>query len=616
MVRVLSDITDIKRALEVRALEAAERLLPAGRLEGREWCAGSIAGEAGHSLKVCVKGAKVGVWRDFAADQGGDLIDLWQAVKSQTLTDALDDIRSWLGLQRPQFDKPAKTYRRPTKPQCTVPRSAVLDYLREERNLSAEAIAAYRIAEQGRTIVFPSLVSGELVAVKYRPIDDKKGMRVEAECEPVLYGWQAIPPNARTVALVEGEIDAPSLWDYGIPALSVPFGGGKGAKQRWIESEYDRLARFEVIYLALDDDPEGDAAVEEIVGRLGRHRCRRVRLPRKDANECLQDGVPRADIHAAFAAAQTMDPPELVRAGRYADDVVKLFWPEDGHEPGYRLPYGKIRGKLLFRPAELTIWTGPSGHGKSQVLSHASVDMGQQGARVCLASLEMTPPQSLRRMVKQAGNVDRPTEPFIRDIMAWIDEWLWCFALVGKVGVEPLLEAFEYARCRYGCDVFIIDSLMRLGIGSEDYEGQEKAVFQIVNWTVEKRVHTHLVAHSRKADQKNAGGAPETEDIKGASEIGSNAFNIIGIWRNRKLEDQIKTLSEKIEHGDQSASSDLAAIADKPPVVLNVAKQRSGDFEGKCGLWFNPETYQYRSTRDDANGFRYVSGRGYQEDAA
>lgn len=942
----MTDITDIKRALEGRAFEVAERLLPNGILEGREWCAGSTRGEPGKSLKVCVKGAKAGLWSDFAeGGESGDLIDLWQAVKGQDLTEALDDIRGWLGIERPSFERAEKTWRRPERPKCQTPKSAVHAYLTEERKVSLAAIRSYRVGEDDRTIVFPSLLpDGTLAAVKYLGVDrpaGKKVTRVEPGCEPVLFGWQAIDPNSRSVTLTEGECltgaaevltpdgwvtlesyaggaiaqwdegviqwvvprakietpfdgdlirfygramsmtvtpghrmpgqtkgktvfvtaeerekgrykhhtlprsgrvcgnglgltkdqiafclaiqadasvdvrksamndspirvralenryarvtlfkgrkidrmsgllerlglhhsrtenqissggivggvffgiplpewvpgrilpwnwivdatederefiidelthwdgnsvpnrnqteyaskykymadwvqalchttgrvstiihrsnafgewfkvsllhgksdssyqslnteripfsgkvycvkvpsgaflaredgrvfvtgncDALTAWDYGFPALSVPFGGGKGAKQAWIESEYDRLARFEVIYLALDMDGPGEEAVKEIVARLGRHRCRRVSLPHKDLNECRKAGVPVEQIRACFDAAKTMDPPELVRAGQYTADVIRLFWPADGDEDGFSLPWQKVAGKVTFRPGELTVWTGPSGSGKSQVLSHSSVAWGEQGAKVCIASLEMAPPQYLRRMCKQAGAVDRPTEPYIRDLMQWLDGWLWCFALVGKSRISTMLETFEYARCRYGCDVFVIDSLMRLGIGSEDYEGQEKAVYEIVNWAVEKGVHVHLVAHSRKTDTRDKGGsAPETEDIKGASEIGSNAFNIIGVWRNRKIEDQIKELTDKVERGDAAAQVSLDELKEVPPVIMNIAKQRNGDWEGKCGLWFDQRTYQYRSAQDARTPKRYVqpSRQDFREDAA
>jgi twinkle protein len=608
----MSDITEIKRALESRALEAAEHLLPRGILDGRDWCAGSIAGEPGQSLKVCVKGAKVGLWSDFASNgESGDLIDLWQAVKHLTLIETLDDTRKWLGLDPPNFEKRAKSYRRPEKPKCTAPKSAVLEYLTVQRKLSAEAIRAYRIGEDGRTIVFPSLLlDGELAFVKHLAIDrtpeGKKSTRVEPGCEPVLFGWQVIDPEAREVTITEGEIDALTAFDYGWPALSVPFGGGRGAKQAWIESEFERLARFEVIYLALDMDAEGEAAADEIANRLGRHRCRRVILPRKDLNDCLKAGISAAQFRQCFEAARSLDPPELERAGAYADAVVNLFWPANGYEPGYRLPWRKAGDRLVFRPGEVTLWTGATGMGKSQILSNALVAMGEQSARVCVASLEMAPGQSLRRMVKQAGNVDRPTEAFIREVMGWLDGWLWVFGLVGKTAVSRIIEVFEYARCRYGCDVFGIDSLMRLGMSSEDYEGQEKAVFELVSWAVTTGVHVHLVAHARKSDRAAAHAVPDVEDVKGTSEIAANAANILGIWRNKKLEDEIRLASEDAERGDETARLKLDELIAKPPVLVNVAKQRNGDWEGKFGLWFNPQTYQYRGAHDDRHGRKFV----------
>ncbi|MFI5022634.1 MAG: AAA family ATPase [Alphaproteobacteria bacterium] len=607
----MADIGTIKRLLQDRAQEVAEHLLPRGIRDGREWCAGSTRGEAGQSLKVCIQGAKAGTWADFAeGGAGGDLIDLWCSVKGQRLTEALDDIRRWLGVEQPRFEKSERSWRRPEKPKSEAPRGAVLQYLLNERKLSAHALAAYQVGEQGRTIVLPSLVDGQLAFVKYlgvdRGPDGKKNIRVESGCEPALFGWQAIDPNARQVVITEGELDAASMYDFGYPALSVPFGGGRGAKQgRWIEAEFDRLQRFEVIFLALDMDRDGDAAAEEIANRLGRHRCRRVRLPRKDANECLKAGIAAADIARCIEEAQTLDPIELRRAGEFTDAVVNLFYPPGDLEPGYRLPFAKLHHRVIFRPAEMSIWTGPSGAGKSQLLSHACVGWGAQGARVCVASLEMVAQVLLKRMVKQAGNVDRPTGAYLRDVMDWLDGWLWIFAADGKRSMERIIEIFEYARARYGCDVFIVDSLMRTGIGTEDYDAQEKAVFALVSWTIEKHVHTHLVAHARKGS-RDGHEIPEIEDVKGTSEIAANAFNILSVWRNRKLEDEVRRLSELAEHGDAAAQLKADELAERPPVILNVAKQRNGDWEGKVGLWFSRESYQYRSAADARHGQRYV----------
>lgn len=616
----MADITEIKRMLADRAQAVAEHLLPNGRKEGHEWRAGSVHGEAGKSLGVCLTGPKAGIWSDFAAGEGGDLIDLWAKAKGCPLPEALDQIRGWLGVERPKFhrEEQRRTYTRPPKPSCVVPRGRVRDYLCEDRNLPEHVLTAYRVGEDGDHIVFPFLLpDGTLALAKRRKAEDgAKPVPTAKDCEPVLFGWQAIPDDARHVVITEGEIDALSWAAYGYPALSVPFGGGGGAKQQWIENDFERLERFETIYLALDMDEPGEQAAEEIANRLGRHRCLRVKMPRKDANECLVDGIPGDDMAACIAGAAHLDPEGLRFASSYADAVVELFWPTGGKRLGYGTPYGSLRGKLLFRPAEVTVWTGDSGHGKSQILSDCTVDWVQQGSRVCIASLEMRPEMTLKRMVKQALGVDRPTEHGIRKALRFLDQGCLLFDRVGKAGVEDLLAVFDYARAKYGCDQFIIDSLMRLGVAGDDYTGQEKVMFAVVDWAISRAVHVHFVAHTRKAG--NDRGVPDTADIKGGMEIGANAFNIVAVWRNKPLEDKIakaEDLAQKAssEEARRKAEAEAEEERQKPGVIMHVTKQRNGDFEGKVGLWFNKDTYQYRSRDDSPRWPRNYTG-GFEDE--
>ncbi len=399
----------------------------------------------------------------------------------------------------------------------------------------------------------------------------------------------------RTIVITEGEIDALSLAAYGYPAVSVPFGGGSGGKHNWIENEFDHLESFETIFLATDMDPPGEEAAREIASRLGRHRCYRVRLPLKDANDCLTAGIDKATIKAAFSSAQSFAPEGLRRASDYKDQVIGLFWPEPEKHLGYTVPYPKLKDKLHFRPAELTLWSGASGAGKSQLLSDCIPHWIAQKSRLCLASLEMKGEQSLRRLTKQTGGLEQPTKETIERILHFLDEGLILYEHVGKSSVDTLLEVFDYCRARYGCDQFIIDSLMRLGIASDDYARQEQAVYKMVDWAVLNSVHIHLVAHARKGGLDKD--IPSTEDIKGASEIGANAFNIITIWRNRPLEDKIFAASLAQEKAD---------LAKRPGVIMNIAKQRSGDFEGKIGLWFDPQTYRYRCSFEQSFPRRYL----------
>jgi twinkle protein len=172
--------------------------------------------------------------------------------------------KSYLGIYDPQFTGSAtKTYKKPVSPKCTKPKegSRVLKYLTEKRRLSQESIMAYKVADAGDSIVFPFIHDGEPRMIKKLKLDRKDGKKdirpTSAEQEPCLFGWQAIPDNDRTVTITEGEIDAMSAYQLGFPALSVPYGGGKGAKHNWIEIEYDHLERFDTIYLCFDMDKEG-----------------------------------------------------------------------------------------------------------------------------------------------------------------------------------------------------------------------------------------------------------------------------------------------------------------------------------------------------------------------
>lgn len=587
------DITRIKSDLAANALGVVKMLLPKGVKKQNEWLVGSVDGAEGKSLGVHLSGIKAGVWSDFATGDGGDLLDLWCKTRGIALGEALKQAEDWLGISTPAPAlKPRKEYRKPPKPKCVIPQGKVRDYLCEFRNIPGHIVDAYKVGEQGDVIVFPFLLpDGSLPLVKVRKAEDgAKPKPTTADCEPVLFGWQAIPENSREVVICEGEIDALSWAAYGFPALSVPFGGGGGAKQQWIENEYERLQRFEKIYLALDMDEPGEAAAKEIASRLGRHRCYRVSIPQKDSNACLVDGVSKAVMQEAVRTAASLDPEGLRRPTDFEEQVVQLFWPADGVHVGYRAPYERLKDKLLFRPAEVSLWTGASGAGKSQILSDCTVDWLRQGSRICVASLEMQAASTLKRMCKQTAGVDRPTGAAIGASLRWMANGLLLYDKVGKATVANLIEVFDYARGKYGCDQFIVDSLMRLGVASDDHVGQEKAIYDMVNWAVGSKVHLHIVAHARKAGINS--GAPETEDVKGASEIGSNSFNILSVWRNRSLEDDIKKL-EAAGHEEQAAK-----LRESPPVIFNVAKQRTGDFEGKIGLWFDQTTYRYHSTHD------------------
>ena len=328
-------------------------LLPQGKKLGHEWCVGSTGGEPGESTKVHLSGERAGLWRDFAeGGPGGDLLDLISAVRGVDLKGALDYACRFLGIERPEF-KSAKprTYVRPERPEnmrSVQKVEPVMAWLLA-RGLTDRTIEAYKVAARRKEIIFPFLRDGELIHVKYRDISDKKKMYTSADSEKCLFGWQVIDPKARTVVITEGEIDAMTMYQYGYPAMSVPYGAGKGGKQDWIDSEFENMERFDTIYVCMDDDAEGKLAAIDIVDRLGRHRCKVVELPHKDANECLTQGVEKDTIDRAIKAARTLDPSELRNSREYRDAIVRRFHGDPSQRRGFPAAVGEHGQPLQLR---------------------------------------------------------------------------------------------------------------------------------------------------------------------------------------------------------------------------------------------------------------------------
>lgn len=568
---------ELSQRMAADAASIAQYLLPGGKRQAGEWKAGSLSGEAGQSLSVRLSGAKAGVWADFASGEKGDILDLWAKVRGLSVAGAMTEAKQYLGIRDTMPEKPQQAFKRPQKPKCQTPKAKVQTWL-NSRGLTDETLAAFKIGEQLRDgkayAVFPYLRDGELVNAKYRNADEKRDMRQEGGAEPCLFGWHLIDPNARTVAIAEGEIDAMTLHQCGVPALSVNAGAGN---HQWIENDWDRLERFSEILICFDADEAGQKGAAEVMHRLGNERCKLVKFPAKDANEYLLTGADGSDFWECIKTAKPQDPEELRQAADFMDRVKALFYPAHGDEQDPVLRLDRDCDWFNFRPGEVTVWTGYNGHGKSLFLSQVLLGLMQQGERAVVFSGEMTPERQLKRMAKQAAGLDRPTMQYIDAIGAWLTDKLWLFNVVGSASIERLLAVFLYASKRYGARHFVIDSLMMTDVpedGSGAMTAQKEAMRKLCDFARRNGLHVHLVAHPRKGADESKG--PGKLDVAGSSKITDAADNVFTVWSARKDE----------------AADDYDA--DKPDAKVELQKQRNGDFQHfTLHLWFNKAAQQF-----------------------
>lgn len=571
---------DIAAALSAQVETVVRHLLPNGRRVGQEWRVGGIEGEAGKSMGVHMTGEKAGVWLDGATGQSGDLVGLWMACRRVDLRTACSEAMEFCGIREDRPEHRPKVYRKPDRDGVHALSAEHATWLREVRKLPDASVKAYRLASRGERLMFPFLRGDELVFAKYRKLP--KQFSAEAECEPILFGWQAIEPSARAVVICEGELDAIAWHAYGFPALSVPTGAGA---HKWIEGEFDALSVFDTIYLSLDMDDAGQKAIPELCERLGRERVKVVSLPAKDANQCLIDGVTDTVMALALRDARTLDPSELRNASEFADAI----WAEYSRiDDGMVLPWSKTHEKIKLRPGELSIWAGVNGHGKSSVVGQVVGYLASVGNRCCVASMEWRTPLWLARLGRQVAGTARPSRAFSDHITNSYRDTLWAFDVSGSAKAGRILEVFAYARRRYRIEMFVIDNLTKCGFAEDDYSGQKKFVEALADFARVNDCHVMLVAHMRKSEGEDKPSGKM--GVKGSGGITDMAATVVEIWRNKAREKAVARaakpgappLPEKYQpHGEFGADT-----------LLMVLKQNATGEEPTVRLWFDKASTQ------------------------
>lgn len=277
----------------------------------------------------------------------------------------------------------------------------------------------------------------------------------------------------------------------------------------------------------------------------------------------------------AYFSEQDIDAAKVKPASSWADAVVDRFHGQGAPVNWVPSGFDKAAGKFDIRPGEVTIWAGVNGHGKTTYLSHVMLNLLRVGQRVCLASLEMKPAETMAKMCRQASGSGNPAIGFIRDFHRWTDKKLWIYDHVGRVAAQRMLAVATYVRKELGIDHMVIDSLMKCGLGTDDYTAQRDFVDGLCAIARDTGLHIHLVCHMRKGENERT--APGKFDVKGAGEVTDLADNLAIVWKNLRKE----------------GKPDQEADTNDPDAFVRIAKQRHHPWEGSFAFWFDKPSQQF-----------------------
>lgn len=261
------------------------------------------------------------------------------------------------------------------------------------------------------------------------------------------------------------------------------------------------------------------------------------------------------------------------------------------------LPWSKTKDVFNFRPGEVTLWAGQNGHGKSLVTSQVALSLIGQDQKICIASFEMKPVTTLKRMVRQFIGMNPYAHEFqdeqghkqllslYDDFSDWIERWMWFYDQQGTADAQAVLGMTKYCAQELGINHVFIDSLMKCVKGEDDYNGQKEFVDQLTSIARDCNIHVHLIHHLKKPKSEND--MPDKYDSKGSGAIVDQVDNILLVWRNKEKEDDVKMNGINSKH-----------YKDHDAIVL-CRKQRNGEHEPSIGLWFNHDAMQYVANSGD-----------------
>lgn len=196
---------------------------------------------------------------------------------------------------------------------------------------------------------------------------------------------------------------------------------------------------------------------------------------------------------------------------------------------GLTLPWAQADEYVRFMPRKVTVWSGPTFSGKTAFLRQLMLHAIANRHRVLFVSLEEEPEDVWREFMCMAALSRSPT-PKQRDwcLDTW-DESLYVFDSTEMIEPTLLMGIVRFAAERYKLTHIVIDSLMRLNLRIDDYEGQREMGNMLGRLARLSGAHIHLVAHPRKTASSRQ--PMDLYDIRGAQDIVAQADMVISLER-------------------------------------------------------------------------------------
>ena len=501
------------------------------------------------SFKIPVNG---NFYKCFGCGESGDVFAFVMKHTNCNFNDAVEHVAKHYNFE---LDKDSKDYIRPVQRLEKI-HSKFIEYF-EGRGISNNTLLRFKISQalewmpkaqkETNVVCFNYFRNNELINIKFR--GPGKDFKLAKDAELIFYNLDAIK-NTDTAIIVEGEIDAMSMYESGIyNVVSVPNGTTpKGVmKLPYLDNCAEYFIDKKQIIIATDNDQVGQNLKDELARRFGIEKCSFIQYPNdcKDANDVLiKHG--RDAVKSMVENAIPFPIKGIVESETLQNEIFDLY--ENGYPPGVKIGIESLDKLISFMPGDLTTITGIPGSGKSEftdwLMAKTSVNHGWKWA---ICSFENSPPVfhatklieklSEKPFNKSATGISKFELEMVSGYLS--DNFFFINTIEADITIDGILAKTAELVLRKGIKGLLIDPWNyiehKVPNGYTETQYISDVLSKIRMAARKLGIHIFLIAHPTKLQKDKATGkyeVPTMYSISGSANFFNKTDNGLTIYRD------------------------------------------------------------------------------------
>ena len=427
-----------------------------------------------------------------------------------------------------------------------------------DRRISEQTARKYRtkIRQDGSMITHHYYeyfnTEGSHVATKVRQVEGKKIWSQGNIGDALLFGQNLFKSGGKYITIVEGEIDAMSVYEMlGSKWAVVSIKNGVQSAVQNCKQHLEYLNSFENVVVCFDTDKPGVEASQKVAQLFEPNKCKIVRLDYKDPNEYLKMGKAK-DFVQDWWSAESYTPAGIVNLAKLGDELYEEEYCET-----IPYPWSAMNEKTYgMRTGELVTFTSGAGMGKSSIMRemmHHILKNSNDNIGI-LALEESTKNTAFNIMSVEANQrlyIKEIRNQFAREqLNKWQKETIgsgrfFAFDHFGSIGNDEILSRVRYMAKSLDCKWIFLDHLSILVSGQDD--GDERKSIDVLmtklrSLVEETGVGLLLVSHLRRpsGDLGHENGKEVTlSHLRGSASIAHLSDSVIALERNQQSDDEV-----------------------------------------------------------------------------